>query len=366
MGVAWLFLGLCIWSKQSYGASVLDLAELVSEYEDEILGRAVGFTHQDPEPQNGGEVGHPEEVHNWDTQLELGQVAGVTTDLNDDPVVFHRGPVVWDMNSFTPDNKLSGQDQPPIPVDTILTIDQFTGKVKSGKGANLFYMPHGIYIDQDRNTWVTDVGLHQVMMFPPDSDVPSLVLGERFVPGSDKQHFCKPAAVAVSKSGNVYVADGYCNQRIVVFDIKGRYLTEIKGDWTIVHSIVLFEEEDTVCVADREGEKISCVGAGLNHPQFMGARILDIPNLGRVYGIAGRGTALVGVTGQGSTPPHGITIDLADEGRVVDTWGSELQNPHLMAVSREGDTIYVTEIGPNRVRKFDVVAPQDNIFNQEM
>ena len=24
---------------------------LVSEYEDEILGRAVGFTHQDPEPQ---------------------------------------------------------------------------------------------------------------------------------------------------------------------------------------------------------------------------------------------------------------------------------------------------------------------------
>lgn len=38
--------------------------------------------------------------------------------------------------------------------------------------------------------------------------------------------------------------------------------------------------------------------------------------------LAGRGTALVGVTGQGSTPPHGITIDLADEGRVVDTWGS--------------------------------------------
>lgn len=48
---------------------------------------------------------------------------------DDDPVVFHRGPVVWDMNSFTPDNKLTGQDQPPIPVDTILTIDQFTGKV---------------------------------------------------------------------------------------------------------------------------------------------------------------------------------------------------------------------------------------------
>ena len=41
----------------------------------------------------------------------------------------------------------------------------------------------------------------------------------------------------------IYILFRYCNQRIVVFDIKGRYLTEIKGDWTIVHSIVLFEEE---------------------------------------------------------------------------------------------------------------------------
>ena len=30
MGLPWLFLGLCIWTKQSYGASVLDLAEAFS------------------------------------------------------------------------------------------------------------------------------------------------------------------------------------------------------------------------------------------------------------------------------------------------------------------------------------------------
>lgn len=360
-------MGLCIWTTQCNGAAVMDFADLVTEYENEILGRAVGFTHQDPEPKNDGEVGHPEEVHNWDTQLTLGQVAGVAMDINDDPVVFHRGPnVVWDGNTFTPDNRLKNQNQGPIAVDTIITIDQFTGKVKNGMGAGLFYMPHGIHIDQDRNTWVTDVGLHQVMMFPADSNVPTLVLGERFVPGSDKQHFCKPTAVAVSKTGNVYVADGYCNQRIVVFDVKGRYMTEIKGDWTIVHDIVLFEEEDTLCVADREGERVSCVGAGLSHPQFMGSRILDINDLGRVYGIAGRGTALVAVTGQGATPPRGLTLDLGESGHVVDTWGAELKNPHQMAVSREGDTIYVTEIGPNRIRKFSVVAPQDNIFSGEM
>ena len=36
-----------------------------------------------------GEVGHPEEVHNWDTQLALGQVAGVTMDLSKRPFHFH-------------------------------------------------------------------------------------------------------------------------------------------------------------------------------------------------------------------------------------------------------------------------------------
>ena len=28
-----------------------------------------------------------------------------------------------------------------------------------------------------------------------------------------------------------------CNQRILVFDVKGRYITEMKGDLTTVHSI---------------------------------------------------------------------------------------------------------------------------------
>ena len=55
--------------------------------------------------------------------------------------------------------------------------------------------------------------------------------------------------------------------------------------------------------------------------------LISLRNLSKMYELtniilAGRGTALIGVTGQGSTPPHGITIDLADEGRVVDTWGS--------------------------------------------
>ena len=39
-------------------------------------------------------------------------------------------------------------------------------------------------------------------------DSPSLTLGTAFVPGTGREHFCKPAAVAVESSGVFYVADG--------------------------------------------------------------------------------------------------------------------------------------------------------------
>jgi peptidylamidoglycolate lyase len=44
------------------------------------------------------------------------------------------------------------------------------------------------------------------------------------VPGNDEKHFCKPTDVAVAKSGEIFVADGYCNSRIVVFSAEGKFL----------------------------------------------------------------------------------------------------------------------------------------------
>ncbi len=38
-------------------------------------------------------------------------------------------------------------------------------------------------------------------------------------------------------------------------------------------------------MADREGERVVCVGAGLEHPQLSGAQFTDIAHLGRTFGI---------------------------------------------------------------------------------
>jgi peptidylamidoglycolate lyase len=117
-------------------------------------------------------------------------------------------------------------------------------------------MPHGLSVDAEGNLWVTDVAMHQVFKYSNGQRV--LTLGESFVPGDDSKHFCKPTDVAVSNDGsNIYVADGYCNSRIVKFDAKGNFEKEYKmpeneEQLAIAHSIILIETLDLVCVADRE------------------------------------------------------------------------------------------------------------------
>lgn len=54
-------------------------------------------------------------------------------------------------------------DRTPIPNVTVCTLDPETGEAKNSWGSNMFYVPHGLTVDLAGNTYVTDVGLHQVM-----------------------------------------------------------------------------------------------------------------------------------------------------------------------------------------------------------
>ena len=56
-------------------------------------------------------------------------------------------------------------------------------------------------------------------------------MGVAFESGHDEKHFCKPTDVAVSeKTGDFFVADGYCNSRILKFSSDGR-LKQIIGNY---------------------------------------------------------------------------------------------------------------------------------------
>ena len=58
------------------------------------------------------------------------------------------------------------------------------------------------------------------------------LVGHAFEPGTDNEHFCKPTDVAVAKSGDFYVADGYCNSRIMKFDKNGKFIAKFGEEGT--------------------------------------------------------------------------------------------------------------------------------------
>lgn len=71
-------------------------------------------------------------------------------------------------STFKPDWTLANRQV--IDEDTIMVLDPDTGDVLSSYGKDMFYMPHGLTIDGEGNTYVTDTGLHQVMRVSGDVD----------------------------------------------------------------------------------------------------------------------------------------------------------------------------------------------------
>ncbi|KAK2718736.1 hypothetical protein QYM36_005912 [Artemia franciscana] len=247
--------------------------------------------------------GKPKESSWPDVPTELGQISGVAVDMFDRPVVFHRGPVTWDSTSFDISHRYRKIADGPIDVDTIVTLDPVTGDVLKSWGSGLFYMPHGLTVDVNGNTWVTDVALHQIFKFKPNSTKPALILGRRFSPGSDENHFCKPTSIAVASTGTFYVADGYCNNRIMMYSSGGTLIGQIGrqgsqlfpnmlDQFLIPHGLVLIEDQDKLCVADRENSRISCFNAGLKELERFGEPLVvsDTKFSGRPYGITAHGT----------------------------------------------------------------------------
>jgi hypothetical protein len=201
----------------------------------------------------------------------FGNIAGVDVDKNGNVIIFHRGSHTWGPMTFDM-NDVYNKDTDPIAEETVVTIDPTERKVISAWGSNMFYMPHGLSLDLEaEHVWLTDVAMHQVFKFSVDGKRRLIELGTPFVPGSDDVHFCKPTSVA-DTGEFVFVADGYCNSRVVMFSAAGKYLGEFgqsseaymsnpsskQPTFYIPHKITYAKEAKMLCVADRENGRIQC------------------------------------------------------------------------------------------------------------
>ncbi|XP_076667852.1 peptidyl-alpha-hydroxyglycine alpha-amidating lyase 1 isoform X2 [Andrena cerasifolii] len=336
----------------------------------------------------------------WANDLKFGQISAVSIDPDGNIVVFHRGTRTWSSLTFDTNNKFDS-NKGPIRENTIILLDKFGRKLFEW-GANMFYLPHGLTIDLDGNYWLTDVAMHQVFKFDakdiaamrdqqklkkreynreatfldhrdPDNSFekylpkPSLSLGEAFEPGNDDRRFCKPTAVAVMSNGDFFVSDGYCNSRIIKFNVKGQKILQWGRSWEgegrmngqappsyafcIPHALALASEFDLIFVADREnGRVLSFLTNGTFHKEYkhpaMGTKIYSVAYAKeRLYLINGPDANNVRI--------RGFVLDV-NSGDILSQFGPEqkMGRPHDIAVTENGSEIYVVELDIHTIYKF--------------
>lgn len=192
-------------------------------------------------------------VTNWPelgNGYTMGQPTGIGIDTDEHIFVFHRAGRVW--TSPFPDSVISQ--------NTVLELDNESGKISHSWGANYFIMPHGLTVDKQNNIWLTDVGLHQIFKFSHDGKL-LMKLGVAKVPGNDSLHFNLPTDVAVADNGTFYVSDGYGNSRVVKFSATGKYMKawgkygNKPGEFIIPHGIAI-DRNNIIYVADRQNNRI--------------------------------------------------------------------------------------------------------------
>jgi len=125
--------------------------------------------------------------------------------------------------------------------------------------------PHYLRIDHEQNVWVCDVARHVVHKCTQDGKL-LMTLGTTDQPGQDQNHFNEPTDVAVTAQGDLFVSDGYKNNRVVHYDAKGRFLKEwgrrgiAPGEFNLPHAIAA-DSGGRLYVADRSNARVQVFDA---------------------------------------------------------------------------------------------------------
>jgi DNA-binding beta-propeller fold protein YncE len=195
-------------------------------------------------------------VENW-ARMPEGRTWGSSAGVYVDPA----GTSVW-VAERCGANSCAGSDLAPI-----LRFDM-SGRLLKAFGAGMFVFPHGIFVDQEGNVWVTDgqgkdgKG-HQVFKFNPEGKV-LLALGKPGVAGDGPDEFNAPSAVLVAPNGDIFVGDGHggnTNARIVKFNRDGKFIKtwgkkgSAPGDIDIPHTLAM-DSRGRLFLGDRQNNRI--------------------------------------------------------------------------------------------------------------
>ena len=126
-----------------------------------------------------------------------------------------------------------------------------------GKGYYGFEFAHSVRVDKEDNIWTVDEGTNLVTKFSPQGKV-LMVIGRRPPaiegpvlapagpnPPAQKYILCRPSDVGFDPQGNIFISDGYCNNRVVKYDKNGRFVKQVgsrgpgPGQFNLIHAIAV-------------------------------------------------------------------------------------------------------------------------------
>ena len=155
-----------------------------------------------------------------------GQVGGLAVDSHDNVWVFHRPDTI-------PDGEKAASLNPPqaeccIPAPAVLEFDTNGRFLQAwggpGKGYDWPTQQHGIFVDDKDNVWLSGSAKddNQILKFTSTGKF-LMQIGHagKNTGSSDKENLGGPASMFLYKKTNeLFVADGYFNHRVVVFDAE--------------------------------------------------------------------------------------------------------------------------------------------------
>ena len=227
----------------------------------------------DPDAPHPTGLANPYMTHrNWGVLpagREWGRVSGVYVDP--------QRQTIWAFERCGGDNCIISKDP------TVLRFRP-DGTLLTSFGADMFVRPHGLFVDDDGNVWVTDGRAardaeleaapdaahkgNQVVKFSPEGEV-LMVLGTPGMTGSPPEALDSPNDVIVAPNGEILIAEGHSYQgptaRISRFAPDGTYLGSFgefgdgPGQFILPHGLA-FDSQGRLFVATRGTNRIDIFG----------------------------------------------------------------------------------------------------------
>jgi len=185
---------------------------------------------------------------------------------------------------------------------------------------------HSVHFGPDGNLWATDSVDHTVRKFSPAGQL-LLTLGKPKVAGDNASQdaFNRPNAVAFGRGGQVFVSDGYANQRVVEFTPDGKFVRIFggrkgkgDGEMAMVHGVAI-DAQGRVYATDSDNQRVVVFDA---QGKFL--KNIPVPGRGGSF-IAADGTFYISDVNSGAVTvlkndqivdfikvegrPHGLAVD---------------------------------------------------------